>query len=142
MLAAMETVAERFAAEFADYTGTPHSALFLVSDGDSKDGSPLGPCRKIARLGTVILSCYLTGQDIAEPRRLYARPQSGWPEGAVTLFRCSTVLEEDSLLLPVMRERGWGAGEGDRLFVQLNQSALVSEFVSFVLDLAPGSKRL
>jgi hypothetical protein len=53
------------------------------------------------------------------------------------LFRYSSVLEEDSLLLPVIREKGWAAAEGDRLLVQLNQSALVSEFVSFILDLAP-----
>jgi hypothetical protein len=141
MRAALETVVERFAAEFTPQAGTPHSVLFLVSDGESKDGSPLEACRKIARRGTVILSCYLTGQDVAEPRRLYARPQPGWPEGAVTLFRCSSILEEDSLLLQVLREKGWAAADGDRLFVQLNQSALVSEFVSFVLDLAPGTKR-
>ena len=138
MRAATEAVAERFAAEFASYTGTPHSALLLVSDGESKDGSPLEACRKIALRGTIIFSCYLTAQDIAEPRRLYARPEPGWPRGAVTLFRCSSVLEEDLLLLPLMREKGWAAVEGDRLFVQLNQSALVSEFVSFVLGLAPG----
>ncbi|HKH48383.1 MAG TPA: toll/interleukin-1 receptor domain-containing protein [Thermoanaerobaculia bacterium] len=140
MRAAMEAVAERFAAEFASYAGTPHSALFLVSDGESKDGSPLEACRRIARQGTVILSCYLTDQDVAEPRRLYARPQPGWPEGAVTLFRCSSALQEDSLLLPMLREKGWTAFEGDRLFIQLNQSALMSEFVSFVLDLAPKAK--
>jgi hypothetical protein len=139
MRAAMEKVEERYAVEFTPQASTPHSALLLVSDGESKDGSPLEACRKIAQRGTVILACYLTGQDIAEPRRLYARPQPGWPEGAVTLFRCSSVLEEDSLLLPVLREKGWAAAEGDRLFVQLNQSALVSEFVSFVLDLAPGT---
>ncbi len=141
MRSAMEAVAARFAAEFAAQAGTPHSALFLVSDGESKDGNPLEACREIARRGTVCLSCFLTGKDIAEPRRLYARPQPGWPEGAVTLFRCSSVLEEDSLLLPVLREKGWAAAEGDRLFVQLNQSALVSEFVSFVLDLALAPKR-
>ncbi|MCI0458060.1 MAG: toll/interleukin-1 receptor domain-containing protein [Gemmataceae bacterium] len=141
MRVAMEAVAERFAAEFTPHAGTPHSALFLVSDGESKDGSPLEACRKIARRGTVILSCYLTGQDVAEPRRLYARPQTGWPEGAVMLFRCSSALGEDSLLLPMLREKGWAAAEGDRLFVQLNQSALVSEFVSFVLNLAPKPKR-
>ncbi len=141
MRAAMETVAERFAAELAPYAGTPHSALFLVSDGESKDGSPLEACRKIARRGTIVLACYLTGQDVAESRRLYARPQPDWPEGAVTLFRCSSVLQEDSLLLPVLREKGWTAYEGDRLFIQLNQSALMSEFVSFVFDLAPRAKQ-
>jgi len=141
MRAAMETVADRFAVEFASYTGTPHSTLLLLSDGVSKDGSPLAACRDIARRGTVILSCYLTEQDVAEPRRLYAQPQSGWPPGAVMLFRCASILEEDSLLLPVLREKGWAASEGDRLFVQLNQSALISEFVSFALDLAQRSQR-
>ncbi|MDP9121696.1 MAG: hypothetical protein M3O15_10085 [Acidobacteriota bacterium] len=53
----------------------------------------------------------------------------------------AVLLEEDSLLLPVLREKGWAATEGDRLFVQLNQSTLVSEFVSFVLDLAQPPKR-
>jgi hypothetical protein len=138
MRAALEVVSERFANEFAAFAGVPHSALLLISDGESKDGSPLGACRAIARRGTVILSCFLMGEDIAEPRRLYARPQPGWPEGAVTLFRCSSVLEEDSLLLPVLQEKGWAAAEGDRLFVQLNHSALVAEFVSLILDVGPG----
>ena len=141
MRAAMERVAERFAAEFAPHAaGTPHSALFLVSDGESKDGSPLEACCKIAQRGTMILSCYLTGQDIAEPRNLYGSPQTGWSEGAVTLFHCASVLEEDSLLLPIMHKKGWTASEGDRLFVQLNQSAMMSEFVSCVLELASGPK--
>jgi TIR domain len=135
MREALEVVAERFAAEFSAFGGVPHSALLMVSDGKSKDGSPLDACRIIARRGTVILSCYLTGEDLAEPRRFYARPQPGWPEGAVTLFRCSSALEEDSLLLRVLQEKGWAATEGDRLFLQLNQSALMAEFVSLVLDL-------
>jgi hypothetical protein len=139
MRAALEVVSERFSNEFATFGGVPHSALLLISDGESKDGSPLEACRAIARRGTIILSCYLTGEDITEPRHLYARPQSGWPEGAVMLFRCSSVLEEDSLLLPVLQEKGWAAAEGDRLFVQLNHSALVAEFVSLILDM--GSDR-
>jgi hypothetical protein len=138
MRAALEVVSERFANEFAALGGVPHSALLLISDGESRDGSPLHACRAIARRGTVILSCYLTGEDIVEPRRLYARPQPGWPEGAVALFRCSSALEEGSLLLPVLQEKGWAAAEGDRLFVQVNQSALVTEFVSLILDVGSG----
>jgi hypothetical protein len=137
MSAAVESVADRFTTEFAAYAGTPHSALLLASDGESKDGNPVEACRKIASRGTIIFSCYLTEQDIAEPRRLYAWPELDWPKGAVTLFRCSSVLEEDSLVLPLLREKGWSVAEGDRLFVQLNQSGLISEFVSFVLGLAP-----
>lgn len=135
MRAALEMIAERFNSEFASYPSLPHSVLFLISDGKSKDGSPLEACRSIAGRGTIILSCYLTDQDVTEPRRLYSRPQPGWPEGADTLFRCSSAIEEDSILLPVLREKGWLAEEGDRLFVQMNQSILVSEFVSFALDL-------
>lgn len=130
----LKAVADRFNSEFTSYDGIPHSALFLASDGESKDGSPLDACDEIASSGTVILSCYLTDQDIAEPKRLFSRPQPNWPKGAETLFRCSSTLEEDSVLLPLLREKGWSATEGDRLFVQLNQSELLSEFVSFVLD--------
>jgi hypothetical protein len=141
MRQALETVARRFAVEFASYAGTPHSALFIVSDGESKDGSPVEACCKIAQQGTVIFSCYLSEHDVAEPRRLYARPQPGWDDAAKIMFRCSSVLEEDSLLLPVLKAKEWTANEGDRLFVQLNQSALVSEFVTFILDMAKGPKR-
>lgn len=137
MRAAMESVARRFATEFARYDGTPHSALFLISDGESKDGSPVEVARQIAQQGTIILSCYLTGQDVADPRKLYESPLPNWPEGAITLFECASALEEDSILLPVLRDKGWQAREGDRLFVQLNQSALLVEFGSVVLDLVP-----
>src|SRR5207249_2316321 len=54
MRAALEAVANRFAAEFAHSTGTPHSALLLVSDGKSQDGSPVEVCRTIANRGTII----------------------------------------------------------------------------------------
>ncbi len=141
MRVALEQVAKRFAVEFSFYIGTPHSNLFLVSDGESTDGSPIKACRQIASKGTVVFACYLTGRDIAEPRRLHDRPQSGWPDGAVTLFRCASVLGEGSILLPLLREKGWAAAEGDRLFVQLNQSELVSEFASFIFELATRTKR-
>jgi hypothetical protein len=87
-----------------------------------------------------VASRLVTDTDVAAPRRLYARPQPGWPEGAVTLFRCSSVLGEDSLLLRVLRGKGWTAAEGDRLFLQLSQSALVAEFLSAVLDLGAGQQ--
>lgn len=87
---ALAVAEQRFTAEFNHDRGTPHSALAIVSDGDSKDGSPLAACQRLAQRGTVILCCFLTSEDMAEAKRLYAQPQPGWPPGALALFRCSS----------------------------------------------------
>lgn len=136
MRKALETINTRFLAEFSAHSGTPVSALLLVSDGESRDGSPLEVCKAIAKRGTVIMSCYLTSQDILEPKRLYSSSQSIWPSGARMLFNCSSPLTEDLAgLISELAKKDWQVKEGDRLFVQLNQSSHLAEFLSFALEL-------
>ena len=78
--------------------------------------------KQLAKRGTVIMSCYLTSRDILEAKRLYSHAQPSWPQGASTLFNCSSPLTQDLVgLAAELRKRDWQAGEGDRLFVQLNQ---------------------
>jgi hypothetical protein len=141
MRAAMTELLARFKLEFQRYQGVPRSVLILISDGDSTDGSPLEPCRRIAELGTTILGAYLTDTDVTEPRRLYASPEDGWPSGARTLFGMSSLVGEDGLTLGLLKSKGWAAEAGDRLFIQLNQSEIISEFVNSVIEIEHQASR-
>ena len=53
------------------------SILFLLSDGDPTAGTPdeiQAIAKEIRRAGTVIVSCFVTGSDITQPRHLYGKP--------------------------------------------------------------------
>ena len=146
MRSALEIVRERFKAEGNSYKGKPQSVLIIISDGDSTDGSPEEACRNIMEDGTTVVSGYLTSADITEPRKLYSQPESGWPSGARSLFNCSSQIGEEAGVLNIIQptgvgalgefaSKGWQVSPGSRLFLQLNQSELLSQFLTTVLAL-------
>jgi hypothetical protein len=141
MREAVQVIAGRFEDEFRAYPGVPHSLLLIISDGKSTDGSPLEYCRQLEGRGTVIMSCYLTNADITEPKTLYAQPQPAWPEEACLLFECAAKIGEQASVLSSFQIKGWRVESGDRLFVKLNQSEHLNEFLSFALDLASAGER-
>ncbi|MGA2905224.1 MAG: TIR domain-containing protein [Candidatus Korobacteraceae bacterium] len=139
MRAALEASRARLAQEYKKYAGTPRSILIIISDGDSTDGSPLDLCQAIMEEGITIVTGYLTSADVTEPRKLYSEADPGWPAGAKTLFGCSSQVREEasalrSVALASFESKGWQVSPGSRLFLQLNQSEILSEFLTTVLD--------
>jgi hypothetical protein len=134
MRQALQSVHERYRQEVANYKGTPRSVLIVISDGDSTDGTPVDECEAMMAEGVIVIGGYLKSSDVTEPKTLYARPLSSWPNGAKTLFECCSKIGEDGAVLGVFSSKGWKAAAGDRLFVQLNQSEMLSDFLSSIVE--------
>jgi hypothetical protein len=134
MREAVTKVRDRFVQEFRSYRGVPRSALVVISDGESTDGSPADACEDISRAGTTVIGAYLTSNDIGEARKLYSKAHPAWSTGARTLFDVSSVIGEDGAAVTFLRSKGWDVDFGSRLFLQINQSEIMSEFVSGVLS--------
>jgi hypothetical protein len=130
-------VRERFSNEYSSdhFTGRP--VLFVLSDGDPTDATP----DEVSRVaydtkgdGVIVVSCYVTSDDIAEPRRLYAAPREHWPQGARLMLDCASEVPPESSFANYLKEYNWTIEPRGRLFTQINQSEVLSEFMSVVLS--------
>jgi hypothetical protein len=103
--------------------------LFVISDGEPTDGDPRSAFSEIRNAGVSIISCFVTDADIADPRVLWAKPQSGWSEGARLMFDIAAPLDERGAFARCLLSRGWEIEAGARLFVQVNHSTVLEEFI-------------
>jgi len=121
--------------EFLAVSGPP--ILFVASDGDPTDGSFDDVAHAATALktdGVQIVSCLLTDEDLTSPRHLYAEPDPSWPSGANLMFECASTLTSDSPFAGYLRENRWSFDPGARMFTQINQSEILSEFLNSVLS--------
>lgn len=121
------------------YQGEPRSVLIIISDVDSTDSSPVNVCHALQQVGVTAVGVYLTSADVTEPRKLYLDAGSGWPDGAKALFACSSTIGEEAGVLQTVAVgsfhwKGWQLTSGSHLFMQLNQSEVLSEFVTAIWD--------
>ena len=145
MAKAMEMIDRRFADESRAYKGTPRKLLLFISDGDSTDTSPIQRCQQMQREGVTIACGYITSSDVTAPRRLYSEVDPTWPPGGATLFNCSSQVGEElrglGLLLsepnaaPIEK---WQFDAKSRLFLQINHSEVLSEFLTAMMNLHMG----
>jgi hypothetical protein len=134
MAEGLQVTLDRFRKERTarSYHGAP--ILFLLSDGEPDDVSPVPSlAERLKAEGIVIVSCFVTSADIGKPRTLYSKPEPSWPRGARLMFDCSAVIEDQSSYMVYARERHWDAPKGARLFAQINQSQALEEFLQFAL---------
>lgn len=138
MLEAFRTAQERFHRDSLSFEENEAKILFLLSDGDPTDDRPKGEVYRIAEAlkskGVTVVSCYVTDSDVADPRHLYGRAEQEWPTGAQLMFQCASVLERGSTFESYLQEYGWTMDEGARIFTQINQSEILSEFLNLVLS--------
>lgn len=137
MKAAAEEIAQRFA-RTGRTSDSEQRLLILVSDGEPTDGDPREEFAKIRDGGVDIVSCFVTGADIADPRVLWAKPQPGWSDGAQLMFEVASHLDSRTQFARSLLSEGWEIEAGAKLFVQVNHSKVLKEFVriaeSFVLN--------
>jgi hypothetical protein len=113
--------------------------LLVISDGVPTDPENAGPELVIAcadRMrdqGVVIASCFVAPRDLTLHRTLYEAPLPSWSAGARLMFECASPMGDFAEIAPELRDRGWDVPAGARLFGQINQSELLSEFVAAVV---------
>jgi len=134
----MKTAFDVVQSHFKDESGASPEAriLLVVSDGDP-DESPeviAATAEALKETGVLIVSCYVTDQDVTEPRTLYENPAPHWPNGARLMHACASEVPSGSPFEKYLREFKWTAEARARLFTQINQSEVLSEFMNVVLS--------
>jgi len=103
--------------------------LLLISDGEPTDGDPLLNFDALKKMGIIIVSCFVTNTDIADPRTLVGRRSDRWSAGATLMWRAASELDPGSRFAEYIATSGWKVERGARLFLQANHSTVIAEFI-------------
>jgi hypothetical protein len=136
MASGLTAARDRFRAELVDRE-VSHRILFILSDGEPTDATSdeiTAIASQFHDQEILIISCFVTDEDLTEPRRLYGTTQPHWPDPAILMFNCASALPVGSSYEKYLREYGWTLGTGSRLFTQINQSDVLKEFMNVVLS--------
>ena len=118
--------------EIRDKQTTP--ILFILSDGEPTDGNPLPVIESLKSLGVVVISCFVTEQDIANPRVLFGQLEPQWNQGAKLMFEMSSTVVDDSAFAKFLLRKNWVIYPNSKLFVQANHSVILEEFIRVALS--------
>ena len=121
---------------FKDNCDTQYKLLFVLSDGQPRDGNDLD-LRELADLGVKVVSCYITRRPIEEPRRLYSILNLGWERAAKFMFKMSSVVRADKIPRTLFVKKGWKIDtvrNETRLFFQINHPDLIDEVCDLARD--------
>lgn len=106
--------------------------FLLLSDGEPTDDDPLPILVQLRERGVTVITCYVTDVDVANPKLLLAAPEPHWPEGARLMFDAASEIEESGPFANYLLRKGWAIEPRARLFVQVNHSDVLDEFVQIV----------
>jgi hypothetical protein len=118
----------RFEAEGRRGVTGATNVLFLLSDGMPTDGDP-GPLAAQLAKDVTIVSCYVADTDVTAARTMFAAPDSAWTKAARLMFDMASVADDENPFLQSLRAHGWIVPAGVRLFIQVNRSDILEEFI-------------
>jgi CHAT domain len=127
MARAASIIRERFGR--TDLSLYDQYTLLLVSDGVPTDGNPRDSFTAIRDSGVNIIACFVTNDDIADPRSLLGAPASSWSDGARLMWDVASPLNESSPAAHYLLAHGWSIEPKAKLFIQVNHSDVLKEFV-------------
>ncbi|MEH1826707.1 MAG: VWA domain-containing protein [Nostoc sp.] len=134
MKGALKAIKTRFKQELARLPEDTVSVLFILSDGEPTDGDPMPISNALKDEGVYIISCFVTDRDIAEPRYLFDTPVPQWNDGAKLMFNMASSIDRGSVFTRFLLELGWKMPSEPKLFVQVNHSEVLDEFIRVVLS--------
>jgi hypothetical protein len=113
-------------------------ALFILSDGISSDGNPLPVAKELHDLGVTIVTCFLTAENIQNPKCLLDSSSGHNLEGQGqrVLFEMSSTMKNTHTPISYLVDAEWTlppSGES-RLFIQANSLEVVNEFCAIVVS--------
>lgn len=76
-----------------------------------------------------IVSCYVTDTDVTAPRTLFSTQESQWSDEARLMFQIASIADDNNPFLQSLRAQGWIVPVNARLFVQVNRSDILEEFI-------------
>ena len=111
--------------EFADH----QKLLFVLSDGIPRNGNN-PPIQKLSDLGVSIVCCFITDQQLHDPRHLYSIEDENWEEPAQFMFRMSSTITTQRIPRTLFVKRGWKVdidNNETRLFFQVNHPDIIKD---------------
>ena len=126
----------RSAASLFETVESDTKVLFVLSDGESTDGDPTPFADSMRAQKVTIVTCFLTAENIAQPRKLFCHADKRWSQGERTLYNMSSERSCFERPLSALQRSGWALpAEGDcKLFVRVNSPEVVKEFCSLVFN--------
>lgn len=111
--------------------------LFILSDGESKDGDPL-PIVKHLHSDVTVITCFLTADEIRNPKRLMDDENFDLASGggARDMFKMSSKMHNTKAPVSYFVDAGWElptSGES-KLYFQANSLDLVDEFCKIIFS--------
>ena len=101
-------------------TRTPEDVVAIADQLKSRD--------------VTVVSCWLTSDTETEKRKLYAKAQPQWSEGARLMFDVASPLPTGSAFHEYLIEHRWTIDPGAALFAEVDQSEELSEFLTMTLS--------
>jgi hypothetical protein len=135
MTAAASEIKDRF--ERMGKDNDTRRVLLVISDGDSTDGDPRADFEAIRRSGVDVISCFVTDADLVDPRVLVGSPSDSWPRGARLMWDIASPLDESSSAAQYLLANNWSIEQNAKLFVQVNHSDVLKEFVQVAASYFP-----
>jgi hypothetical protein len=134
MQEAFSKVHRRFERELSKRPKDTIPVLFVVSDGEPTDGDPLPLSNEIKKLGVTIITCFVTNKDIAVPKILIGKRDDNWDNATKLMFDMASTIDETSSFSDFLLKKGWTIQKNAKLFVQVNHSSVLEEFINVVLS--------
>lgn len=113
------------------------TVLFVLSDGEPTDSSSddvVNAVKQFHSDDTMVVSCYVTDNDITSTRTLYGNAQSDWPTGAKLMFDIASEIPFETSFHHYLKEHQWKVENNAKLFTQVNQSEVLSEFLQVIIS--------
>lgn len=131
---ALMNIIGRFERELQTRNKNTQPLLFLISDGKYPNVDPLPLAHRLRAMGVTVVSCLITDMDIANPRELLHASQPAWEIGAKVMFDMASPLGEGTALERFLLHKGWTIYPQPKLFVQVNHSDVLKEFICIALS--------
>ncbi len=142
MYEALQIAKQRLQDEMHSNAHWGQPVLFVLSDGsptDSSDDNVLQISNEIKSNGILIISCFVTDEDVTEPRRIYGKYSPSWSAAAQLMFNCASEIPNNSPFHAYLSEYKWMVEDSGKLFTQVNQSEVLTEFMNMVVSPLQGS---
>ncbi len=126
-------VIKRFKRDLEQRDKDTKPIFLLISDGKYAHIDPLPLIEKLRAMGVIILSCIVSNKDDANPRELLHDPKPEWNQETRIMFEMASPLEEGTRIEGFLFQKGWVIHPGAKLFIQVNHSAVLKEFIRITL---------
>jgi hypothetical protein len=148
----LEEIERRFQREQrTEKAGTRERILLIISDGEPTDGNPSEIVKRMKAEGIIVACAYVTDSNVQAPRELRNAIDPTWKHEAQLMFDMASSIEplENTLndagyktLQKDLIKSGWSAPDGAKLFIQINHSDVLADFMRIIATAIPARKLL